>query len=199
MSARLVFATHNRGKLVELRTLLAGLPVEVVSLAELGITDEVVEDGLTFADNARKKAAAALAATGLPSLADDSGLVVDALDGAPGVRSARYGGEPSSDEANKRRLLAELSGVAGPRTARFRCVLALAWPGRTIVCEEGACEGEILDAPRGAGGFGYDPLFLPSCHVLTMAELPLDDKNRISHRGAAMRRMRARIEAALAP
>lgn len=186
---RLVFATHNRGKLVELRALVAGASLDVVSLDDLGIHDEVIEDGATFHDNARKKAETALAQTGLPSLADDSGLEVDALDGAPGVLSARYAGEPSSDSANKAQLLIALSHLAPPHTARFRCVLALARAGAPVHFEEGTIEGEILVAPHGTGGFGYDPLFLAKGTDLTFAELPLDEKNRLSHRGQAMRRM----------
>jgi XTP/dITP diphosphohydrolase len=186
---RLVFATRNHGKLRELRALVAALPIEILSLDEAGVVGEVEEDGLTFADNARKKAEAALAATGLPSLADDSGLVVDALDGAPGVYSARYGGEPRSDARNNAHLLAALAGTPAPRRARFRCVLCLAQSGAPPVYAEGSCEGEILEAPRGEDGFGYDPIFLVEGLGKTMAELSLAEKNERSHRARAMARM----------
>ena len=202
---RLVFATRNRGKLVELRALLDGaglpVPVEVLGLDEAGLHDEVVEDGRTFADNARKKAEAALRGSGLAALADDSGLEVDALGGAPGVDSALYAGLPSgapgADEANNARLVRELAATPPPRTARYRCVLALALPGEPVAFEDGTAEGEILLSPRGAGGFGYDPYFLVPALGRTMAELPLEEKNRISHRGQAMRRIVARLRSRL--
>jgi XTP/dITP diphosphohydrolase len=160
--------------------------VEVVGLDELGLRGEIVEDADTFAGNARKKAEEVAQLSGWPTLADDSGLCVDALGGAPGVRSARYAGEPSDAAANCKKLIAALADVPPPRTARFHCALAVARPGTPTVVVEEACEGEILTAPRGSGGFGYDPLFLLPELGRTMAELSLDEKNRLSHRARAM-------------
>jgi XTP/dITP diphosphohydrolase len=203
MTTRLVFATRNRGKLVELRALLAGSGVEVMSIdeaeADLGVAiPEVVEDADSFAGNAAKKARAVSAATRLPALADDSGLEVDALGGAPGVWSARYAGERAGDAANNSRLLAELAGVpAERRTARFRACLALADVagalGDEVVTADGACEGVILDAPRGTGGFGYDPLFFAPELGMTFAEAGVGPKGQLSHRARAMRAIAPRL------
>ena len=197
----LVFATRNQGKLVELRALLAG--AEVLSIAEaearLGVTiPEVVEDAETFAGNAAKKAREVSAATGLPALADDSGLEVDALGGAPGVWSARYAGEGAGDAANNAKLLAALAGVAeADRTARFRACLALAdvrGPlGDEVLLADGVCEGVILDAPRGTGGFGYDPLFFAPELGQTFAEAGVGPKGHLSHRARAMRAIAPRL------
>lgn len=192
---RLLLATRNEGKRRELAALLEGLDVQVLSLREVGEVPEVVEDGASFVDNAIKKAREVAAATGLPTLADDSGLEVDALDGAPGVYSARYAGEGASDAANNDKLLAALSGMpAVRRGARYRVVLALYDPrgplGATPHLEAGACEGHIREAPAGQGGFGYDPLFEPVGFDCTMAELDAARKNRISHRGQAMLELR---------
>jgi XTP/dITP diphosphohydrolase len=191
---RVVVATRNRGKLAELRRLLAGLPLELVGLDAVGPVPEVVEDGDTFEANAAKKAREVAVATGLPALADDSGLEVDALGGAPGVRSARFAGEGATDQANNRLLLERMAAVPGPeRTARFRCVLAFADPagplGHRVHLEEGVCEGHIAEAPRGQDGFGYDPLFVPQGMARSMAELSPDEKNGLSHRGRACRAM----------
>jgi XTP/dITP diphosphohydrolase len=182
----LVFATRNRGKLRELEALVAPLGYAVRSLAD--VTDaEVVEDAPTFVGNAEKKARAALAASGLPAIGDDSGLEVDALGGAPGVLSARWAGAAHDDGANNRKLLEALAGVpATARTARFRCVLVYLEPDGGRLVAEGACEGRILEAPRGAGGFGYDPLFEVAGQGRSMAELSLEEKNRISHRAQAL-------------
>ncbi len=199
MIPRLVFATRNQGKLVELRELLAGMPLEVLSLDEVDASvPEVIEDGNTFAANAAKKAREVSRALGLPALADDSGLEVDALDGAPGVHSARYAGEPSDDEANNDKLLAALAQVPRPRrTARFRSVLALAHVtgalGDQVITASGACEGEILTARRGTGGFGYDPLFYVPGLGATFAELGVGTKNQSSHRAMAMLAMKPHL------
>ena len=195
----LVFATRNRGKLAELRALVPGVDVLSIDEAEARLgraIPEVVEDADTFAGNAIKKAREVAAATGLPALADDSGLEVDALGGAPGVYSARYAGPDADDAANNAKLLAALAGVpAERRTARFRSVLALADPagplGDGVLTAEGIAEGVVLDAPRGTGGFGYDPLFLFPPLGQTFAELGVGTKNGLSHRARAM--------AALAP
>ena len=191
----LVFATRNRGKLVELRELLPG--VDVRSLDDIHVPD-VVEDADTFAGNAAKKAREVSQATGLPALADDSGLEVDALGGAPGVYSARYAGAGHDDAANNKKLLAELAGVpAEKRTGRFHSVLALAdvtGPlGNDVITADGTCEGTILDAPRGTGGFGYDPLFFSPELGMTFAEAGVGPKNDLSHRARAMRAMKPRL------
>ena len=196
---RLLLASANRGKLRELRTILDGLPVELVGLDEAGrgAPPEVEETGDTFLANALLKARAYAAWSGLAAVADDSGLEVDALGGAPGVRSARYAGPGATDQANLDKLLAELSGVPPERrTARFRCVAALHDPatGREKHAEA-AWEGRVLDAPRGSGGFGYDPVFLPAGWDRTSAEVDQPTKDAASHRGKAFRALRPAIEA----
>ena len=193
---RLVLATRNRGKLRELEELLAGLDVEVVSIERLRPGWEIEETGATLRDNALLKARAAAAACGEWALGDDSGLEVDALGGAPGVRSARFASAGHDDNANIRRLLELLAEVpAEARTARFRCVLALVAPGGAGEPRlfEGTCEGRIGWTARGTGGFGYDPVFeVAGRGGRTMAELPPEEKNRISHRGRALAALRAR-------
>ncbi|MBI5305308.1 MAG: XTP/dITP diphosphatase [Chloroflexi bacterium] len=183
---KLLIATHNRGKLREYQEIFAGLPYELVTLDDVGIQDDVEETGATFAENAHLKATAYARASGLLTLADDSGLEVDALGGEPGIRSKRYAGDDASDAARVVFLLDKLRDVPrAQRAARFRCVIVLASPrGDTRECA-GACEGEIAFAPRGANGFGYDPVFLFSERGLTMAELSSAEKNRISHRARA--------------
>lgn len=190
----LVLASRNDGKVRELARLLEGLPVVVRSLGEVGITDDLREDGETFAANALQKVDQVVARTGRACLADDSGLEVSALGGAPGVFSARFAGEPRDDGRNNRKLLAALASVVEPRRARFRCTVAFADPegplGARREVFEGACEGRILTAPRGSSGFGYDPLFVPDGHDETFAELGPKPKDRVSHRGRAMRAFR---------
>jgi XTP/dITP diphosphohydrolase len=198
-----VFATRNEGKLVELRSLLGDLhaDVQVIGIADLDREiPEVVEDGATFEANAVKKAREVALASGVPALADDSGLEVDALGGAPGVISARYAGEPCDDAANNRKLLDELRGVPPDRrTARFRCVVAFADPagalGAEVLTAAGSCEGVILDAPRGTGGFGYDPLFYCPELGATFAEAGVGPKGGVSHRARAMRALAPRLAA----
>ncbi len=190
---RVIVASTNHGKLAEIRSALDFEGWEFVTAAELGREPlEVEETGETFAENALLKARAYADAFEMPALADDSGLEVDALDGAPGVRSARYSGEGATDARNNEKLLAALAGVHGvERTARFRSVIALVEPDGTAITAEGACEGTIGFEPEGSGGFGYDPLFLPHATPgSTMAELSLAEKNAISHRGAALRALR---------
>jgi len=186
----LVMATRNAGKVDEIRRLLDGMDLDVRSLADFPGVPEVVEDGETFRDNALKKALTVSAATGCLALADDSGLEVDALGGAPGVRSARFAGEAASDAENNAKLLELLAGLPEERrTARFRCVLVLADPSGRRVFAQGACEGRITVKPAGTGGFGYDPVFFVPALGRTMAELEPAEKNRISHRGEALRRL----------
>ncbi len=190
----LVVATRNPGKLREIRRLLEEVGITVSGLDAFPALPEVDEDGTTFAANAAKKAETVARLTGRACLADDSGLEVEALNGEPGVQSARYAGRQGDDAANNARLLRELADVPEPRRqAAFRCVMALARPGRPTVFFEGRIAGRILRVPRGTDGFGYDPLFLVEELAQTMAELSLDEKNRISHRGQALRRVIAAL------
>jgi len=187
---KLLVATGNAGKLKEIRSLLADCPIEIIGLDQLQDPPEVVEDGATFAANACKKAREMAAFSQTLTLADDSGLVVDGLDGAPGVYSARYAGEQGNDAANNRKLLEEMASLPdNERQAAFHCVMALAWPDGRCETFTGTVSGIILHEKRGAGGFGYDPLFLVPEYGKTTAELPLDIKNRISHRGNALRQV----------
>ncbi len=181
-----VLATENPGKVREYERLLVGLPVRLRTLADLPGYEAPPEDGETFEANARLKAAAAVEAAGLPALADDSGLCVDALDGAPGVHSARYAGPDATDADRRRALLAALADVPGARRgAAFECVIALALPGGRVETVSGRCAGRLLDEERGESGFGYDPLFVPDGYDRTFSELTPADKDRLSHRGRA--------------
>lgn len=199
MTERVVLATRNRGKLAELRRILGDLDVELVPADELGL-DDVEETGDTFEANALLKARAAADEAGLPAMADDSGLVVDALDGAPGVRSARFAGEHGDDEANNAKLLDELEDVPDDeRSARFVCAAALVTPDGRQWVRHGTMEGRIVREPRGDGGFGYDPLFVGEGETRTNGELPAEVKDARSHRGAAFRAMRGPVEELLAP
>ena len=193
MFERLVLASNNPGKLREFRRLLTPLAIDVVAQADLGIP-EADEPHVTFVENALAKARHASAHAKLPALADDSGVCVAALAGAPGVQSARYAGEPRSDARNNEKLVAALEGVAD-RRAHYYCVLVLvrhADDPEPLIAE-GIWHGTIVDAPRGDGGFGYDPHFLDAATGLTGAELPLARKNELSHRGKAMRALLARL------
>ena len=189
MSQKLLIATHNQGKVREYRALLSDLPLEVTYLDAEGITFEAEETGATFADNAIQKARAYATATGLLTWADDSGLDVDALNGAPGVlRCSHASPQARSDQDRYRLLLAQLAGVPeDSRTARFHCVVALVWPDGQVHTADGVCEGRIGFEPRGSHGFGYDPIFLvaEAGYTQTMAELDPGQKNNISHRGRA--------------
>jgi len=183
---KLLVATRNAGKVREYRQLLADLPLEITYLDAEGIDLDVEETGESFAENAVLKATAYAQVSGLWTWADDSGLEVDALNGAPGIRSSRYAGPGASDEDRYRRLLRELEGVPWEkRTARFRCVVAIATPTGEVRTAEGSCEGVIAFEPRGSHGFGYDPVFFLPERGCTMAQLPPEVKNRISHRGQA--------------
>jgi XTP/dITP diphosphohydrolase len=188
-----VVASRNRHKLVEIGVLLvdAGLPWNLVSIDEVTPGCSLVEDEPSFEGKARSKARQAAAASGLPALADDSGIEVDALGGAPGVYSARWSGEPCDDARNNQKMLRELAGVPmEKRTARYRCAAAFADPARGLeIVRTGACEGRLLESARGTGGFGYDPLFLVESLGRTMAEIALEEKNRLSHRAAAFRQL----------
>ena len=196
----LLIATSNEGKLREATSLLEDLSVTLVTLADFPGLPGVIEDGRTFAENARKKAEHYARFTGSLTLADDSGLEVDALGGAPGVHSARFAGIPGDDAANNAKLLAALNGVPPQRrSARFRCVIALADSERVIAIARGSIEGVILDQPRGQNGFGYDPFFYVPELGLTAAEMPPELKNRVSHRGRAITEIRPHVKNALKP
>jgi XTP/dITP diphosphohydrolase len=185
-----VLATRNQGKVREFNKMFADLGFTAVSLADFPDAPDVVEDGDTFEANAVKKATKTAASLNCTVLADDSGLEVDALHGAPGVYSARFAGEHGNDEANWRKLLAELADVPDEqRTARFRCTLAYVEPGEAPVIATGACEGMIAREPKGTNGFGYDPVFYLPERGCMMAEVDADTKNQISHRAAAMRQL----------
>lgn len=190
---KLVLASGNAGKLKELQAMLADLPLQIMAQGELDVT-EVPETGLTFVENALIKARHACASTGLPALADDSGLIVDALDGAPGLYSARYAGSPTNDAANNAKLLEAMRDVpVERRTARFYAVIVLlrhANDPQPLICE-GSWEGLILDELRGSNGFGYNPLFLDPARGLTAAEMDPAQKNAISHRAMALAKLRA--------
>ena len=194
----LVLASGNAGKLSELRAMLADLPLTIVPQRELGV-DDVPETGTTFVENALIKARHASQITGLPALADDSGLIVDALGGAPGLYSARYAGSPTDDAANNAKLLQALDGLPDARRgARFYAVIVLlrhADDPQPLIAE-GRWEGRILDAPRGNNGFGYNPVFFDPACGLTAAEMEPPQKNRISHRALALQALRGRLQAA---
>lgn len=191
----LMIATRNRGKLKELQQLLSGVVESVLCAADFPNFSETVEDGNSFEENALKKAREAMRFSGLPALADDSGLVVDIIDGRPGVYSARFAGEGCGDAANNSRLLKELYGVPfGQRQAAFVCALAFVTPDGREKLFSGRIGGRILEEGRGSDGFGYDPLFLVDGFDRTMAELSLGEKNAVSHRGQALRQFREYLD-----
>ncbi|MBG0812969.1 RdgB/HAM1 family non-canonical purine NTP pyrophosphatase [Planomonospora sp. ID82291] len=199
---RVVLATRNTGKVAELRRILAdaALPVEIVGLEEFPQIGDVAETGLTFAENALLKAHAVAQRSGLPAVADDSGLCVDALNGMPGIFSARWSGTHGDDRANLDLLLAQVSDVPdGRRGAHFACAAALALPTGQERVAEGALHGSIIRAPRGTGGFGYDPVFVPEGETRTTAELTPQEKDAISHRGRAFRALVPILAEALVP
>ena len=189
-SGRLVLATHNAAKVVELRRILAGagVPVALSGLDEFPGAPEVAETGLTFAENALLKARAIAAFTGLPAVSDDSGLCVEVLNGMPGIFSARWAGRHGDDDANLALVLAQIADIAAPnRGAHFACAAALALPDGREGVAEGRLDGSLAHAPRGSGGFGYDPIFVPDNLTVTTAEMPPEAKDEISHRGRAFR------------
>jgi XTP/dITP diphosphohydrolase len=199
---RVVLATRNQHKVAEIQRILerAGAPVDLVPVSEFQGVDDVPETGLTFAENALLKAHAVAAATGLPAVADDSGISVDALNGMPGVFSARWSGRHGDDEANLRLLLAQLADVPDTRRgASFVCVAALARPDGLEVVEEGRVIGRIVHEPRGTGGFGYDPIFVPDGESRTTAQMPPAEKDAISHRGRAFTALAGHLRALGSP
>lgn len=188
---RLLIATHNRGKLVEYQAIFADLQLDLATLDDVDIHDDVAETGVTFAENARAKAIAYARQSGLLTLADDSGLQVDALGGEPGIHSKRYAGANKSDADRIAFILDKLRDVpVGRRAARFRCAIALAAPDGKLWETEGACEGEIAFEPRGENGFGYDPIFQVTARGARMAELSTAEKNKVSHRARAAEQAR---------
>ena len=193
MSEKFVLATHNPGKLKEMGAILAQFGVEVVSPRDLGLTVDVEETGTTFAENAMLKAKAICAAAKLPAIADDSGLCVDALNGGPGVYSARYGGEGLDDKGRYMLLLISLRGQS-TRTAHFTCAIACAFPNGDTLTAEGRCDGTIAYAPMGEGGFGYDPVFFVPELKKTFGQLTAEEKSAISHRGRALESFIGKLE-----
>ena len=194
MKRKLILATRNKGKLKEIQVLLSDLDIDIMSLDEAENAPHVVEDGKTFMENAFKKAKVIAEATGIMALADDSGLEVDALDGAPGVYSARYSGENASDASNNEKLLADLEGVSsGKRGAHFSCVIIVYHPSGQWISTEAKCEGEITKKIIGDRGFGYDPVFYIPSIKRTMAQLSPEEKNSLSHRGKALEKLKAEL------
>lgn len=193
----IVLATKNEGKVREFQQLLKDFPIEIKNLNDFGPIPEVEEDGATFDDNAYKKALFTAKALGLPAIADDSGLVVEALGGAPGVRSARYAGEKATDSENIQKLLQEMEEHDN-RKASFECVISIAVPSGPALTYEARCEGEITREPRGGSGFGYDPVFYYPGLGKTFAEISSQEKNRVSHRGKALREVAAEFDKILA-
>lgn len=193
MMEKFVLATHNANKLKEMSAILSQYGVQVVSPADLGITVNVEETGTTFAENAMLKAKAVCAAAGLPAIADDSGLCVDALNGGPGVYSARYGGEELDDKGRYMLLLNSMRGQT-TRAAHFTCSIACAFPNGDTITAEGQAPGTIAFAPMGEGGFGYDPVFFVTDKAKTFAQLTQEEKAEISHRGKALREFTAKLE-----
>ena len=185
----LVIASRNEGKTAEIRELLSGFPITIKNLDDFGPIPEVEEDGQTFDENAYKKASFTARVLGHPALADDSGLVVDALNGAPGVLSARYAGPDATNEQRFRKLLQEMEGITN-RKAAFECVISLAVPTGPALTYEGRCEGLIAESPVGTNGFGYDPVFFYPPLKKTFAELTREEKGRVSHRGKALEEFR---------
>jgi len=191
MTERIIFATQNAHKMVEIKQILSDLPYEVVSMGEVGIDIEVIEDGITFEENAAKKAKEIMEVTGEIVLADDSGLEIDFLNKEPGIYSARYLGEDTPYSEKNAIILDRLKEAKGDaRSARFVCVIAAAYPDGEVITARGTMEGVIADKIMGANGFGYDPIFYVPKYGKTTAEMPSEVKNSISHRGNALRKMR---------
>ena len=193
MAEKFVLATHNPGKLREMSDILSKFGIQVVSPADVGITVDVEETGTTFEENSMLKAKAVMEASGMPAIADDSGLCVDALTGAPGVYSARSGGEGLDDTGRYRLLLENMKGQM-PRTARFVSVITCCFPNGDVLSARGECEGTVAFTPMGEGGFGYDPVFFVPPLKKTFAQLTAEEKNAISHRGSALRAFAAELK-----
>jgi XTP/dITP diphosphohydrolase len=191
---QLLIASANQGKLREIHALLRDTQIHLITPQDLDLVMDIKEDGSTYAENAAKKALAYASASGLLTLGDDSGLEVDVLNGAPGIFSARYAPQKGATDADRRAyLLKQLARYSPPWLARFHCTVALASPDGTVYFADGICEGEIISDERGVNGFGYDPIFLVSAERRTMAELNMDEKNRLSHRARAVLALRPRL------
>jgi XTP/dITP diphosphohydrolase len=195
-STTLVIATRNKGKTAEIRDLLKGFPVEIKNLDDFGPIPSLKEDGATFDENAYKKASFAAKILGLPALADDSGLLVEALDGAPGIHSARYAGENATDEQRYLKLLEEMKGKSN-RNAAFECVISIAVPTGPALTYEARCQGLITESPAGSNGFGYDPIFYYPPLNKTFAQLTREEKSRVSHRGKAFAELKDEFDKVL--
>lgn len=195
-STTLVIATRNKGKTLEIKELLKGFPVEIKNLDDFGPIPHLEEDGDTFDENAYKKASFAARILGLPALADDSGLIVEALDGAPGIHSARYAGEDATDEQRYLKLLDDMKGKSN-RNAAFECVISIAVPAGPALTYEARCEGLIATEPAGSNGFGYDPVFFYPPLNKTFAQITREEKNRISHRGKALAELKSEFDKVL--
>jgi XTP/dITP diphosphohydrolase len=189
---KIIFATKNRGKIREVNDILKSSNIEIISLLDLENVPEIIEDGLTFEDNAKIKAEIIYKAYGIPAMGDDSGLVVEQLNGRPGVYSARYAGENATDDENNKKLLLELKNYSEPHHAKFVCS-AVYYDGNRFLTAYGEVKGIIIKEPRGDNGFGYDPLFLPDGYSLTSGELSLEEKNKISHRAIAFKNLKKLI------
>ncbi|HKZ46673.1 MAG TPA: XTP/dITP diphosphatase [Thermodesulfobacteriota bacterium] len=195
---KIVLATRNMGKVKEIKEILRGLDLDMLSLNDFPKVPSIIEDGKTFKENALKKARFVSRYLNIPALADDSGIEVDALDKRPGILSARYAGENAADDENNTKLLQELRGIPfGKRCAHYKCVIAIVFPSGEEETVDGSCNGFIALEPKGKGGFGYDPLFYVPEYGKTMAELPPDIKNRISHRGKALAKLKEKLTAIL--
>ena len=192
----LVIASRNKGKTAEIRELLSGFPITIKNLDDFGPIPEVEEDGQTFDENAYKKASFTARILGHPALADDSGLVVDALGGAPGVFSARYAGADATNEQRLQKLLGEMDGISN-RKASFECVISLAVPTGPALTYEGRCEGLIAESPEGTNGFGYDPIFFYPPYKKTFAQLTREEKGRVSHRGKALEELKNEFDSVI--
>jgi len=189
---KVLFASKNKGKIREVKKILAGAGIEVLSLSDFENVPDVVEDRETFLDNSKKKAKEIYHRFHIPVIADDSGLAVDQLHGRPGVYSARYAGESATDKDNNEKLISELTGLPSPHTARFISV-AVYYDGINYIAVRGELDGKITLDPRGHNGFGYDPLFIPDGYKNTLAELSLEEKNRISHRAKAFNELKKKL------
>lgn len=192
----IVLATTNKNKIKEFQQMLKDFPINLRSLSDFGPLPEIIEDGATFDDNAYKKAHQTAKILGLPTIADDSGLTVEALNGAPGVYSARYAGENSTDQDNIDKLLRDMQGVSN-RKATFHCVLSVAVPSGPALTYEGTCNGVLLEKPKGTSGFGYDPLFYFEELGKTFAECTMEEKNKVSHRGKALSELKSEFPSIL--
>ena len=193
---KIIFASQNPGKIREVKSILAGNDLEIISLIDLNDSDDIIEDGVTFEENAKKKAIHVYNKYKIPVFADDSGLTVEQLDGRPGVHSARYSGENATSDQNNLKLIKKLRGKTAPHYASFICFVVY-YDGNEFISADGEIKGRITLAPKGISGFGYDPLFIPGNYELTMAELDSEEKNKISHRFLAFTKLKNKLKGKL--